>query len=382
MKQTRKKILAILLVLALLLTSASSLAFAASSGPVVTIDGKNVTWSSTYGKPFIDAKSRLQVPVRSLSDKLGLKVVWSNSTRTVTINGSIKMTIGSDKVQYSGGTITMDTQATVQNDRIYVPLRYMAQALGYSVNASYDDTTLTANLFTKPQEAVTLTVSAAASLKDALAEIKTLYEAAYPHVTLAYNMGSSGALQQQIEQGANVDVFVSAGVSQVTALKDKGLLVDSTVRNLLRNSLTVIVPQGSGLTLNSFEELAGSSVERIAVGEFTSVPVGQYSRDVFNYLNIMDKVESKLVFGKDVREVLSWVETGNVNYGIVYMTDAMISDKVRAVVVAPAASHKPIIYPVTVIKSSTHQSEANAFETYLMGAEAKAVFSKYGFSVY
>lgn len=369
------------LVLALLLSS-TSLAFATTNGPVVTIDGKDVIWSASSGKPFVDAKSRLQVPIRSLSDKLGMKVVWNDSTRTATINGSIKMTIGSNKIQYNGGTITMDTQAIVQNGRLYVPVRYVAQALGYTVNASYSNTTLTANLYTKPQEAVTLTVSAAASLKDVLAELKTLYEAAYPHVTLTFNMGPSGTLQQQIEQGADVDVFLSAGVSQMTALKDKGLLVDSTNRNLLRNTLTVIVPQGSGLTLDRFENLADSSVERIAVGEFASVPVGQYSRDVFNYLNIMDQVESKLVFAKDVREVLSWVETGNVNYGIVYMTDAMVSDKVRAIVVAPAASHKPIIYPVSVIKSSTHQREANAFETYLMGAEAKAIFSKYGFSVY
>ena len=205
-----------------------------------------------------------------------------------------------------------------------------------------------------PNKQVTLTVSAASSLKDAMNEIKDVYVKETSDVNITYNFGSAGSLQQQIENGAEVDVFVSSAQKQMDALKDKGLLEDETRKDLLGNNLVLIVPKDSALSVN-FEELAGDKVKKLALGEPKSVPVGQYSEEVFSKLNISEKVKPKAVYGKDVKEVLTWVETGNVDAGIVYETDAKVSQKVKVVATAPTGSHKPIEYPASVIKSSKNK---------------------------
>ncbi|WP_066458788.1 molybdate ABC transporter substrate-binding protein [Anaerotruncus rubiinfantis] len=228
-------------------------------------------------------------------------------------------------------------------------------------------------------EPVELMVSAAASLTDCLTEMKALYEAENEGVTLTFNFGASGALQQQIEQGAPADVFFSAGKKQMTALSEAGLMNDATVKDILENKVVLIVPAG-GEKIESFEALADTSITQIGVGEPSSVPVGQYTEEAFANLGLTDKLKDKLVFAKDVREVLSWVETQNVQAGIVYETDAKISDKVEICCAAPEGSHKKVIYPVGVTRDSTAPDAAKAFVDYLFGDEAKDLFVKYGFS--
>ena len=228
-------------------------------------------------------------------------------------------------------------------------------------------------------EPVKLTVSAAASLTDCLEELKELYINENPNVEITYNFGSSGSLQQQIEQGAPADIFFSAGKKQMTALKDAGLMVDDSVKDILENKVALITPL-DGKQINSIEELTDDKIERIAVGEPESVPVGQYTDEALKNLNVFDSIESKLVFAKDVREVLSWVETGNVDAGFVYQTDAKVSDKVKIVLNAPEGSHKPVIYPVGVVKSSKVTESAQDFVDFLFEEDAKNVFIKYGFS--
>ncbi|WP_242968935.1 molybdate ABC transporter substrate-binding protein [Marasmitruncus massiliensis] len=228
-----------------------------------------------------------------------------------------------------------------------------------------------------PAEQVELMVSAAASLTDCLNEIKGLYEKENGGITITYNFAASGALQQQIEQGAPADVFFSAGKKQMQALSDAGLMDDSTVKDIVENKVVLITPKG-GTKLASFEELA--NVKQIGVGEPETVPVGQYTAEVFENLKLTDTIKDKLVYAKDVREVLSWVETGNVDAGVVYETDAKISDKVEISCTAPEDSHKKVIYPVGVVKESKAADAAKAFVEYLFGDEAKTVFEKYGFS--
>jgi len=225
---------------------------------------------------------------------------------------------------------------------------------------------------------VTLTVSAASSLKDAMNEIKDIYAKEAPDVNVAYNFASSGSLQQQIENGADVDVFVSAANKQMDALEKKGLLEDGTKKTLLANSLVLVAPKDSTL-VTSFEELTKNTVKKIALGEPKTVPAGQYAEDLFTKMKILDKIKAKAVYGKDVKEVLNWVETGNVDAGVVYLTDAKASQKVKQVAVAPEGSHKPIVYPASVIKSSKHMAEAKAFLDFLSSDKAKSVFEKYGF---
>lgn len=226
---------------------------------------------------------------------------------------------------------------------------------------------------------VTLTISAAASLKDSMEEIKKVYTEANSNVTINYNFGASGALQQQIEQGAESDLFISAATKQMDALKDKGLILDDTKVNLLGNSVVLVVRSDYSGSLD-FKDVDGSKVNKIGLGEPKSVPVGQYAEEIFTSLNTLDKVKAKAVYGKDVREVLSWVETGNVDAGVVYATDAKASDKVKVAATASKDLYKtPVVYPAAVIKASKNADDAKAFLEFLKGSKAKEVFEKYGF---
>ena len=175
-----------------------------------------------------------------------------------------------------------------------------------------------------PAKKTEIMISAAASLKNCIQDLSAMYTGKNPQVTITANFGASGALQQQIEQGAPADVFFSAGITQMNALKEKGMMIDSSVKNILENKVVLITPKNAA-ALDFFEDLAKSSVKKIGVGEPKSVPVGQYTEQIFQNLGLTDKVASKLIFAKDVREVLSWVETGNVDAGVVYETDAKIS---------------------------------------------------------
>lgn len=255
-----------------------------------------------------------------------------------------------------------------------------SEAASVEASAAISNSDAPASFEPTPEgEKTELMVSAAASLTDALGEIKTLYEAAHPNLTITFNFGASGTLQQQIEQGAPADVFFSAGKKQMQALSEKGLTEDTTVRDILKNQVVLVTLKG-GSKLASFEALAEDSVKQIGVGEPGSVPVGQYTAEIFDSLKLADTLAPKLVLAKDVREVLSWVETGNVDAGIVYETDARISDKVEISCAAPADSHKAVVYPVGVLKESKLPEEARAFVNFLFTDAAKEIFSRYGFT--
>ena len=240
----------------------------------------------------------------------------------------------------------------------------------------------TNNTAKKESEApkVSLTISAAASLKDAMEDIKKQYSKEKSNVTLNINYGSSGTLQQQIEQGADVDLFMSAAVKQMEALSSKGLLLEDTKVNLLGNTVVLVVKKDSFLKLSSFNDLTADNINKIALGEPKTVPAGQYAEEIFTTLNILDKVKAKAAYGKDVKEVLTWVETSNADAGVVYGTDAKASSKVKVVATATKDLYKtPVVYPVSVIKASKHKSEAKALLKYMSGAKGKAIFTKYGF---
>jgi molybdate transport system substrate-binding protein len=228
------------------------------------------------------------------------------------------------------------------------------------------------------QENKTLTVSVAASLQDAMRELAPVYERSHPGVKLDFNFGASGALAQQIESGAPVDVFFSAAPKPIDQLVSKGLILTDTRRDLLQNQLVLVVPIGNSGP-NSFQQLAGSEVKLIALGEPASVPAGDYGRQVLRSLHIWESVQSKLVLAKDVRQVLTYVETGNAEAGIVYATDARTSRSVRVTATAPAGSHAPVVYPVAVVKTSHDATTARALVQFLAEPDAKAVFSRLGF---
>lgn len=222
-------------------------------------------------------------------------------------------------------------------------------------------------------------VGAAASLTDAMNELVSLYQKAKPEVTVTPSYGSSGAIQKQIEQGAPVDVFIAAAAKQMDALESKGLLLAGTRKDLLANSLVLVTPL-SGKALSSFKDLGSDAVKQVALGEPSSVPAGQYAAEVLAGLGILDAVQTKAVYAKDVRQVLAYVASGEVDAGVVYATDALSSKDVKVSATAPAGSHKPIVYPAAVIASSSKQSGAKDFIAWLSGPEASAVFVKFGFT--
>ncbi|MBS1875964.1 MAG: molybdate ABC transporter substrate-binding protein [Acidobacteria bacterium] len=225
--------------------------------------------------------------------------------------------------------------------------------------------------------AATLTVSVAASLQNAIEEISPDF--ARSGVTATFNFGGSGALARQIEDGAPADVFVSAASKPMDELASKGLILDGTRRDLLRNRIVLIVPaakQGP----KSFRELAGASVQLVALGNPDSVPAGDYGRQTLRALGIWDAVAPKLALAKDVRQVLTYVETGEADCGVVYATDAAVSGKVRVAEVAPEGSHQPVVYPAAVLRDSRNTAAARAFVQYLTGERARAVFARHGFT--
>lgn len=228
---------------------------------------------------------------------------------------------------------------------------------------------------------VNLTVSAAASLKDALAEIQQLYQKDKSNPTITYNFGASGSLQQQISQGAPVDIFISAATKQIDALEQENLLLPGSRQNLLTNQLVLITPKDTQ-TVKSFADLSSDRVSKIALGEPNSVPAGQYAQEVLNFYKIFDSVKSKLVYGKDVRQVLTYVETGNVDAGFVYLSDAKESQQVTIVATAPSQSHSPIIYPIAILKDSKNPQAAQEFSQFLTSPQAKTIFEQHGFSFY
>ncbi|HTW24086.1 MAG TPA: molybdate ABC transporter substrate-binding protein [Candidatus Baltobacteraceae bacterium] len=232
----------------------------------------------------------------------------------------------------------------------------------------------------QPQQHTDLTVSAAISLKDALDAAKQAYASEAPSISLAMNYGASGTLQLQIEQGAPVDVYISAAPKQMDALESKGMLLAGTRRDLLRNGVVLIVPKDSMLALASFRDLLKPEVKRVALGEPVTVPAGKYAQEVLTHYGIYDQVKAKAVLAKDVRQVLTYVETGDVDAGVVYTTDAMSSSKVKVVATAPPDSHEPVIYPVAVIKTTKSPAAAKAFEDFLSSPQARPIFEKYGFS--
>lgn len=219
-----------------------------------------------------------------------------------------------------------------------------------------------------------LTVSAAASLSNAMRELAANYQSTHPGTIITMNFGSSGMLAQQIEQGAPADVFLSAAPKPMDTLAGKGLIRKDTRRDLLRNEVVLI---GS---IDSFAALAGPRVKLIALGDPNSVPAGDYGKQVLTALGLWDAVQSKLVLAKDVRQVLSYVETGNADAGIVYATDARESPKVRVAATAPPGSHTPVVYPVAVLTESRHEAAARSFVAFLSGDEARAVFVRHGFT--
>lgn len=233
----------------------------------------------------------------------------------------------------------------------------------------------------KPAQKGELYISAAASLTESMTRIAELYKEEAPNVTLKLNFGSSGALQKQIEENAPADIFVSASQKQMDALAEKGLIITDTRKDLLVNKVVLIVPASSTSDITSFEDCLTDKVKMIAIGDPESVPVGQYAKEILIYLNGWDVISAKANLGSDVKQVLSWTATDDVDCGVVYSTDAATSKDVRVIAEAPDGSHRPVIYPAALVKYTASRDAAQAFLDFLSTDQAKQVFIDNGFAV-
>jgi molybdate transport system substrate-binding protein len=230
-----------------------------------------------------------------------------------------------------------------------------------------------------PNQPVSLTISAAISLKEPLDAFAQNYNQQHRDLRVVCNYGASGTLQQQIEQGAPVDIFISAGEKQMNTLQNENLLAPGTRRDLLANALALIVPVNS-TPLHNFSDLAKSSIKSIAIGEPRTVPAGMYAQQALEHLHFLPALKSKIVYAANVRQVLAYVETGNADAGLVYSTDARISTRVRVVATAPPDSHDPILYPVAMLKTSKSPQAARALLDALESPQSLALFERYGFT--
>ena len=225
-----------------------------------------------------------------------------------------------------------------------------------------------------------LVIFGAMSLTDALTEVSQRFGEAQ-NIKVYCNLAGSSTLQRQIEKGAPADVFISASPKQMDALQGKGLIYEDSRRAILKNRLVLVVPINSPLTMTNVGLLAQSSIRRIAIGEPNSVPAGIYGREALTYLGVWTAIQPKLIPSADVRSTLAYVESGEVDVGIVYQTDAAISKKTSITYQFPDSSHSPIVYPAAVLRNTRHKNLAQAFLQYLQAPEAATIFEKHGFSV-
>ena len=224
-----------------------------------------------------------------------------------------------------------------------------------------------------------ITVSAAASLTEIMDELKPIFEEKY-NTTLTVNLASSGTLQRQIEEGAPVDVFISASGKKMDILMVKELLDVETRDDLLKNNLVLITNKESSDKVKSLKDLSKSDV-KVSIGEPGSVPAGRYAKESLEYYGYYEGIEGKLIYAKNVKQVLSYVESGEVDAGMVYGSDAVnLKNSVIAQKI-DAESHSPIVYPGAVIKASENKESAKEFIEFFKSNEIKELAKKYGFEI-
>ncbi|WP_242040858.1 molybdate ABC transporter substrate-binding protein [Coleofasciculus sp. FACHB-1120] len=226
----------------------------------------------------------------------------------------------------------------------------------------------------------TLTVAAAASLSEAFTEIATSFQAQLP-TTVNFNFAASGFLQKQIERGAPIDVFASAAARPMDALETQNLLLPQTRKTFGRNQLVLVAMTAQTPWLKKLSDLSNSRLKRLAIGNPATVPAGEYAKMALEKENLYTKLEKekKLVFGDNVRQVLTYVEQGNVDAALVYATDAAISKTVKVISRISLESTQPISYWIAVVKQSQNSQQAKEFINFVTSYKGQQILQKYGF---
>ncbi len=225
-----------------------------------------------------------------------------------------------------------------------------------------------------------LLIAAASSMEASLEKsIIPLFEENYPNIKVQGTYDASGKLALQIQEGIPGDIFLSAAASTMEDLKNKELIYEDSIVDLLENKLVLIVPKASADSYKSFEDIVNAKT--IAVGDPASVPAGQYAKEVLEAMDLWDEISERASLGTNVTEVLQWVAEGSAEAGLVYATDAALeADKVEVVEEAQEEFLKSrIIYPAGIIKSTENKEAAEEFLDFLASDEVKEIFKSYGF---
>jgi molybdate transport system substrate-binding protein len=221
-------------------------------------------------------------------------------------------------------------------------------------------------------------VSAAASLRDALTEVGSAYRSSRKR-DVRFNFGASSDLARQIEEGAPADLFFSADLQKMDQLDRKGLIEPGSRQNVLSNQLVIVVALDAKLTLRSPQALALPEIRRIALAQPSSVPAGVYARRYLESEGLWERVKEKIIPTLDVRAALAAVESGNVEAGVVYKTDAAISPKVRVAYEVPVDKGPRIVYPVAIVRESRNKDLAQDFLRFVISQNGQVIFKKFGF---
>lgn len=222
-------------------------------------------------------------------------------------------------------------------------------------------------------------VSAAASLTNAMTEIGKAFEEEFPEVHVVFNFASSGSLVQQMLHGAPVDVFASASQKFMNDAQEAELILEESRINFARNALVLAVPSKLESSLSGIEGIIEAGVTCIGIGIPESVPAGRYAKEALQSLNLWNSVQSKLVFGNTVRQILDYLRRGEVDAGLIYATDAVIGgDAVR--VVEALETQTPIVYPVAITADTPKKDIAKIFIDFILAERGQTILKEFGFS--
>ena len=222
-------------------------------------------------------------------------------------------------------------------------------------------------------------VAAASSMTPALTEIATEFEKVNKNSRVSFSFGSSGKLAQQIKGGAPVDVFISASSSDMDTLEKENKIESDSRTDITENTLVVIRQKDETHPLNGKSPFT-SEVAHFAIGNPDTVPAGVYAKEALTKLGEWEALESKFVFGKDVRQVLTFVETGNAETGIVFASDAKSSDKVEVILEIDPGLHSPAVYPGAIVAATEQLDAARAFLDYMKSPEVREILINHGFT--
>ena len=381
-----KKVLSVILTLIMALGFCCFPAMAANDAIGFFLDGQALTFD--VAPQIINGSTML--PLRAVFEAFGADVVWNEAAQTVTAKKGdtvVVLTVGNTSPTVNGKAQSIPQAGTIINGRTLAPLRFVGEAFGGEV--VWTETTRTVTITRGGAAAGAsvqvangkILIAAAASLQNAfekslIPEFKKLY----PNIEVTGTYDSSGKLQAQIESGLEADLFFSAATTQMNNLKEKNLIDTGTIVNLLENKIVLIGTKGAKTAVTGFQNITDAGV--IAIGDPESVPAGQYAKEVFTNLGNWESVLKKASLGTNVTEVLTWVAAGSAEVGVVYATDAASNDKVEVITQAPAGSLKtPVLYPVARTAGSANKAQAQAFLDFLKGDAAKGIFESYGFTV-